>query len=87
MVKMKNKILIKLIVPALNQEYEIFIPVNERICKIKELLKKSIADLSDSDIDLEKTYSLLDPEMGTIYDSRLAVRDTNIVNLKRVIFF
>ena len=84
---MKNKILIKLIVPALNQEYEIFIPVNERICKIKELLKKSIADLSDSDIDLEKTYSLLDPEMGTIYDSRLAVRDTNIVNLKRVIFF
>ena len=84
---MKNKILIKLIVPCLNREYEVFIPVNERICKVKELLVKCIADLSDSDFDTERIYSLLDPEVGTIYDSRLPVRDTNIVNIKRVILF
>ncbi len=84
---MKNKILIKLIVPVLMMEYEIFIPVNERISRVKELLIKSIVDLSDSTFDDKKMYSLMDPDNGTIYDSRLTVRDTNIINSKRVILF
>ena len=84
---MKNKILIKVIVPSLNQEYEAFIPANERICKIKELLVKSIKDISDSYFDTDRIYSLLDPDTGTIYDSRLPVRDTNIKNSKKVVLF
>ena len=84
---MKNKLLIKLIVPALNQDFEIFIPANERVCKVRELLIKSVADISDSDFDTSKTYSLIDPETGTIYDSRVPVRDTNIANTKRVIMY
>ena len=82
---MKNKVLVKLLVPSLNCEYEVFIPVNERINKVKELLVKCIADLSDSDFDTNKIYSLLDPDSGTIYDSRLSVRDTNIKNAKKLI--
>ena len=84
---MKNKILIKLIVPSLNQEFELFIPVNERISKIKELLVKSIKDLSDSQFKTDRIYSLLDPDTGSIYDSRLPVRDTNIKNSKKVVLF
>ena len=84
---MKNKVLIKLIVPALNNEFEVFIPVNERVNKVKELLLKALIDLSDSDFDYNRTYSLLDPELGTIYDSRLPVRETNIKNAKRIILF
>ena len=84
---MKNKILIKLIVPSLNDEFEIFVPVNERISKVKELLVKSIKDISDSAFDDTRLYSLLDPDTGTIYDSRLPIRDTNIKNSKKVILF
>jgi hypothetical protein len=84
---MKNKILIKLIVPSLNDEFEIFVPVNERISKVKELLVKSIKDISDSAFDDTRIYSLLDPDTGTIYDSRLPIRDTNIKNSKKVILF
>ena len=84
---MKNKILIKLIVPSLNDEFEIFVPVNERISKVKELLVKSIKDISDSSFDDTRIYSLLDPDTGTIYDSRLPIRDTNIKNSKKVILF
>lgn len=84
---MKNKILIKLIVPVLMTEYEIFIPVNERISRVKELLVKSISDLSDSTFDENKMYSLIDSDNGTIYDSRLTIRDTNIINSKRVVLF
>ena len=84
---MKNKILIKLIVPVLMTEYEIFIPVNERISRVKELLDKTISDISDSTFDENKIYSLNDPDNGTIYDSRLTIRDTNIINSKRVVLF
>lgn len=84
---MKNKLLVKLIVPNLMREFEIFIPANERISKVKELLVKSIVDLIDSDFDSNKIYSLIDPDNGTIYDSRLTIRETNIVNSKRLVLF
>lgn len=84
---MKNKILIRVIVPTLMSEYEIFIPVNERIVKVKELLIKGILELSEGHLMLKKSYSLIDPDEGTIYDSRIIVRDTNIINNKRVILF
>lgn len=84
---MKNKVLIKVIVPTLMDEYEIFIPVNERIMKVKELIIKGILDLSDGAFYTSKKYSLIDPDEGTIYDSRVIVRDTNIINTKRVILY
>ena len=82
---MKNKVLIKVIVPSLGEEYEVFIPVNERINKVKELLVKSIKDISDTNFDITRIYSLIDPDLGTIYDSRLSVRETNIINSKKVV--
>ena len=82
---MKNKILIKLIVPTLNSEFEVYIPANERINKVKELLVKSVSDISDSEFKINKVYSLLDPETGSIYDSRLAVKETNIKNSKKIV--
>ena len=43
---MKNKVLIKLIVPEMDMDFDIFIPVNEVVWKIKKLAIKSISDLS-----------------------------------------
>jgi len=68
-------------------EYEIFIPVNERISKIKDLLIKSLVDLSDNQLDLTKKYNLIDPDTGIIYENNLIVRDTNIKNSKKLILF
>lgn len=68
-------------------EYQIFIPVNERIIKIKELLINSLIDLSDNQLDKTKNYNLIDPDTGVIYDNNLIVRDTNIKNSKKIILF
>ena len=38
MMKMKNKVLVRLIVPELDEVYDLFIPVNEVIWKIMKLL-------------------------------------------------
>ena len=84
---MNNKVLIKLIVPSLMEEFEIFIPVNERIFKIKELLINMVFDLSDNTLDTSIPYSLIDVDTGTPYDNTQIVRDTNIRNNKAVILY
>ena len=44
--KVKNKVLVKVIVPEIDSSYDIFIPVNEIIWKVKRLILKSIKDLT-----------------------------------------
>lgn len=84
---MKNKVLIKLIIPTLMEEYEIFIPVNERISKIKKIILKSLVEFTDSNFILKKNYNLLDPDTGNVYDNNMIIRDLNIKNSKRIIIF
>lgn len=84
---MKNKILISLIVPELMEEYEIYIPVNERISKIKQLLLNSLKDLSDNRFQCEKKYNLIDPDTGAIYEDNKIIRDSNINNSKKIILY
>lgn len=82
---MKNKVLINVYVPNIDEEYEIYIPVNESIGRVLELILKSVYELSDSSIVIEKEHYLLDPETAIIYDISSIVRDTNIKNSKRII--
>ena len=43
---MKNKVLVKLIVQEIDSNFDLFIPVNELIWKIKKLMIKSVSDLT-----------------------------------------
>lgn len=82
---MKNKVLINLVVPKLMETYEIYIPVNERIIKIKQLIINSLKDLSDDKFIEKENYNLIDPDTGETYDNKMIVRDLNIKNSKRII--
>ena len=82
---MKNKVLVKVYVPSIDEEYEIYIPTNESIKKVMELIIKSIYELSDSNLNLESKHYLLDPDTSTIYVNDLIIRDTNIKNSKKII--
>lgn len=82
---MKNKILVMVYVPMIDEQYEIYIPVNETINKVLQLIVKSIYELSDSNfIETEKHY-ILDPSTSIIYDNSQIIRDTNIKNSKKLI--
>lgn len=82
---MKNKILINVYVPTLDTSYEVYIPINESIKLIQELITKTIFDLSDSDFNLNDEHFLLDSDSATIYLENQLVRDTNLANSKKVI--
>lgn len=82
---MKNKILINLYVPAIDYNYEIFIPTNETIKKVVDLIVKSINELVDDALSPNNQYYLLDPEISSIYAMASIVRETNIINDKKII--
>ena len=82
---MKNKVLIELYVPNIDEQYEIYIPTNETIKKVLELIIKSVFELSDSNFNQDDAHYLLDPETSSVYMNDQIVRDTNIKNSKKII--
>ena len=82
---MKNKVLVNVYIPNIDENYEIYIPTNETVNKVLELILKSVYELSDSNFDIEKKHYLLDPDTSLVYDISLIIRDTNIKNDKKLI--
>ena len=82
---MTNKILIKLYVLPLTQYYDIYIPVNEVVWKIKKLIIKSINELAGVSIEDSQNYILMDIETGTIYQNNEIILNTNIRNYSKLI--
>ena len=83
--KMKNKILIKIIVPEINQKFDLFIPVNESIWKVKKLLLKSIQDLSNNILVADDEYALINVCSSREYKNNEIVIDTDIRNTSELI--
>ena len=77
---MKNKVLIHLLVPEIDESYDIFIPISLRIGKVLELLNKSLVDMSKGAYQPSDTKNLYNMEDASIYDINLLVRETNIRN-------
>ena len=81
---MNNKVLVKLIVPRLDVSYDIFIPVNETIFKIKKLLVKSLKDISFDDNN-QKKYVLINKTNSRVYKNNEIVINTDIRNASELI--
>ncbi len=77
---MNNKVLVKLLLPEFDQSYDILLPVNEVIWKIKKLLVKSVSDLDGIKLDMEANYILINKLSNRIYKNNEVVYDTDIRN-------
>lgn len=82
---MNNKVLVKLIVPELDHTFDIFIPVNELIWKVKKLLVKSVSDLLGVPLDLNQQYVLMNQSTGKVYDNNQVIIDTDIRNATELV--
>lgn len=82
---MKNKVLIKLIVPEMQESYDLFIPVNEYIWKIVKLSVKAVYDLSGNTLDMNKDYYLINVENNNLYQDNQIVLNTDIRNFSKLI--
>lgn len=77
---MKNKVLIKLSIPEIDESFDIFLPVNELIWKIKKMILKSASDLTNNELDMNSEYVLLNKITSRIYANNEVLINTDIRN-------
>ena len=82
---MKNKVLIKLIVPMMDRSFDLFIPVNESIGRIKKMIVNSIVDITRVQLVENKEYILINKDTAETYDNNKIVIDTNIRNATELV--
>lgn len=77
---MNNKVLIELIVPEIEEKYNIFIPVNRRIGNIIILLNKAINEITNGNFIINNDRILYNRFTGKKYLINDLVRHTDIRN-------
>ena len=82
---MKNKVLIKLIVPMMDRSFDLFIPVNESVGRIKKIMINSISDITRVQLSDNKEYILINKDTAETYDNNKIVIDTNIRNATELV--
>ena len=75
-----NKILVKVYVPVIEEQYDILIPLNRRIYNVIKLLVKAINELSNGYYEPENEPLLNDKITAIPYDENLSIRESNIRN-------
>ena len=74
---MENKVLIKILFPQLDQSFDLYIPVNELVWKIKILALKSISDLCDVNLSGDN-YIFINKTSGDIYKSNDIITNVHV---------
>ena len=77
---MENKVLVKLIVPDIEQSFDVFVPINEVIWKVKKMFIKSICDITNLSLDINDNWLMLNKNTSRIYKSNEIIIDTDIRN-------
>lgn len=75
-----NKVLVKLYVPLLEEQYDIWLPLNKKISNIILLLAKAVNEFSGGYYRPTKMPVLYDRLTAVPYDMNLNVKDANIKN-------
>lgn len=83
---MQNKVLVKLVVPSLDEIYSVYIPVNKRIGNIIQLLNKALYEFTNG-LYVGNDTTVLYDEAGLKYDPNLLVRESNIRNGSSIVLF
>ena len=77
---MKNKVLVELYVPTIDEIYNLYLPVNRKIGNIIALLNKSLTEVTNGEFVGNEYTMLYNRNTGEMYDVNLSLRKTNIRN-------
>jgi len=80
-----NKVCVDLIVPSIEERYNVFIPVNKKTIEIIFLLNKAINDMTDGNFPISDNLSLINALDGTVYDVDNTFLESKILNGAKLI--
>ncbi len=75
-----NKIIVKLYVPKIDKEYDVFIPTNKRISMVISLLVKAINELSNGSFNPTEMPMLYNKLNAKSYDINQTIKESDIRN-------
>ena len=81
----KNKILIKLSIPLIEKNYDLYIPINRKVGTVKKLIEEGLLDLTDNDYIIKEESNFYSKETGEVYDVNKTIRETDLKNGSRII--
>ena len=82
---MDNKVCIDLIVPVIEERYNVFVPVNKKTIEIIFLLNKAINELTDNCFPISNKLNLINANTGVGYDVNLTFKENGILNGSKLI--
>lgn len=80
-----NKILVLVYIPEIEQEYDVYIPINKKIGTIKKYLISSVEEFNDGNVSNIDNFKIYDKDSSKIYDNNTYVRDSGIKNGTKLI--
>lgn len=63
-----NKVSVSVFVPLIEQEYDLFIPINKTIGVVKQLVEKAIVELSDGNFKSNGDTKLYNKLTNQVFD-------------------
>jgi len=78
---LENKVLVNIYILSLGKNYEVFVPVNEKVGNITKLLNGSLFETAD----YSKNNKIVNAESGAVYDSNVLIRTSDIKNGTKLI--
>lgn len=80
-----NKILVKLYVPAIENEYDVWIPLNRKVHNITRLLVKAVNEFTGGYYNPKEMPRLFDKFTALQYDFDLTIKEANMKNGTEII--
>ena len=82
---MNNKILVDVIVPLLEEKYQIYIPINKRISVIIKLIEKALKEMTNGYYPMKDSSVIIDAESGNVFDINITVKESKMMNGSQII--
>lgn len=80
-----NKVCVDLIVPAIEERYNVFIPINKKTIEVIYLINKAINEMTDGAFPMSDKLSLMNALDGQIYNVDETFLENGILNGAKII--
>lgn len=77
-----NKVLVEIFLPAADQSYDVYIPLESQMSEVLTLVSMLVTDLSDGKFKAMGSEVLCDAETGIIFNINMPVAELGIKNVR-----
>lgn len=84
---MNDRVDVEIVVPEIEEKYNVLLPINKRVGTIVLLLNKAINELSFGDFSISKCNKLYNADSLALYNPESLIFETDIRNGTRLILF